>query len=70
MTRIVRPQIGPTEDYRGHQIIVRYFGPDLICEVDGEDLAAFYIDADAARRGGQRYVDDIEKDKAKAGRAA
>jgi len=64
VTRVERRQVGEAIPYRGHVIIVRFFGPDLICEVDGEDLSAFYLTAEAARKGGERFVDDVEKAKA------
>jgi hypothetical protein len=64
VARVIRPQVGPTEFYRGRALIDRACQPDVICEVDGEDLPAFYLDAESARAGGRRYVDQIEKEKA------
>lgn len=64
MTAFKRKQIGDAETYRGHTIIVRFTGPDCICEVDGEDLPPFYVDAESARAGGRRHVDEVEKSKA------
>ena len=64
MKRVIRPPIGDPELYRGHTIIVRHTQPDVICEVDGEDLPPFYIDAEAARAGGRRHIDAVEKAKA------
>lgn len=58
---IERKQIGPTETYREHTITVHYMGPDLIVRVDGKDMPAFYVDAEAARAGGRRHIDEIHK---------
>ncbi len=58
-----RKQVGETQKYRDHSIIVRAMAPDVLCEVDGASLPSFYINAEAARQGGMRYIDQIEKAK-------
>lgn len=58
-----RKSIGGPVQYKGHTIQPKYIGPDLICEVDGQEIANFYLDAEAARNAGKRYVDQIEKEK-------
>ena len=50
-----------TEKYEGANIVVRFLGPDLLCEVDGVELGGFYSDVEAAKRSGRKYVDDIHK---------
>lgn len=62
---LIREQIGPTANYRGHQIVARHCGPDLLCYVDSAELPSFYIDVEAAHRAGMRYVDQIEKEQEK-----
>jgi hypothetical protein len=61
MTGLVRPLIGAPVIYHGRKIEVRHMGPDLLCEVDGVDMNAFYLDAPAAVAGGKRYVDAVLK---------
>lgn len=56
-TKKVTRKLVRTETYREHRLEVRHLGPDLLCYVDGEDLNSFYINANAAIAGGQRYVD-------------
>lgn len=58
---IKRKQIGETLIYKKHSIVVLHCGPDLLCEVDGAELNAFYLTAKAAREAGKRYVDEIER---------
>lgn len=59
---IERKQIGPTENYKGHQITAHYIGPDCICRVDGHDVGNFYVTAEAARLAGRKHVDELEKE--------
>lgn len=63
--RFLRDQVGPSANYRGHEIVARYCGPDLLCYVDSAELPAFYSDVEAAHRAGMRYVDQIEKEQEK-----
>lgn len=56
---VARKQIGPAETYRGHIIVVRHMGPDLLCYVDGNQVGDFWLTAEAAGAGGRRYIDDI-----------
>ena len=60
---VERKQIGDTLNYRGHEIVARFLGPDLLCYVDGSELAPFYADLNAAQKAGMRHVDLIEKEK-------
>ena len=55
----VRPLIGEPVKHKGRTIEVRHMGPDLLCEVDGVDLGAFYLNSEAAVAGGRRYIDLI-----------
>lgn len=67
MSKIKRKLIR-SESYQGRTIEARWMGPDLLCFVQGVELGSFYIDAQAAIEGGQRYIDaDIkaQQDKAK-----
>ena len=60
-----RKQVGTTLKYKGHEIVVRYLGPDLLVYVDGSELSPFYEHAEAARSAGMRHVDLIEEENAK-----
>lgn len=55
---LTRPIVGDLERYRDHLISAHYVGPDLIAMVDGQELPAFYLNAEAARAAGRRFVDD------------
>lgn len=60
-----------SEPYQGRTLEARYMGPDLLCFVNGVELGGFYIDAQAAIDGGQRFVDaDIKAAKDKDAKAA
>jgi len=56
---VERKPIGDTLNYRGHKIVARSLGPDLLCHVDGSELAPFYADLNTAQKAGMRYVDQI-----------
>jgi hypothetical protein len=62
---IERKRIGEVECYRGHEIEARYMGPDLLAYVDGSQVGCYWIDAESARAGARRYVDQIEDEKRK-----
>lgn len=57
-----RAPVGKPLEYRGHTIQPAHMGPDLICYVDGSELPHFYLNAEAARIAGRRYVDQLEKE--------
>ncbi len=60
-----------SEAYQGRTLEARYMGPDLLCFVNGTELGSFYIDAQAAIEGGQRFVDaDIKALQERATKAA
>lgn len=56
-----RKQVGETETYKGHEIKVRYIGPDLLGEVDGLEMPNFYLNAEAARNACKNYIDETIK---------
>jgi hypothetical protein len=56
MSKIKRKLIR-SEIYQGRTLEARWMGPDLLCFVQGVELGSFYIDAQAAIEGGQRYID-------------
>jgi hypothetical protein len=60
MSKVTR-QLIRSETYHGRTIEARRMGPDLLCYVDGSELGSFYIDAQAAIAGGQRFVDADRK---------
>ena len=67
--RVNRMPVGEPLQYKGHTIEAKFLGPDLLCYVDGAELGSFFVDAESARKGGMRYVDQVEKEKAdKAGK--
>lgn len=57
MSAVTRRPVGDPVLYRGSSIIARYIGPDLLCEVDGNELPNFYINRTAAINAGQRFID-------------
>lgn len=68
MTMSINRTLIRSETYRGRTLEARYMGPDLLAFVDGAELGSFYIDAQAAIEGAQRFVDAQVKaaaDKAK-----
>jgi hypothetical protein len=54
---IKRKRVGDVVNYRGHEIEVRFLGPDLLCYVDGSELSPFYETLDNARKAGERHID-------------
>jgi hypothetical protein len=60
---VERKQVGETLHYRGHEIVARFLGPDLLCYVDGSELSPFYEDTNAAQKAGMRHVDQIERER-------
>lgn len=56
-----RKAIGEPVPYEGSFIQVRHMGPDLLAEVDGIELAGFYIDSEAAVLAGTKYIDSQKK---------
>lgn len=56
-----RKHVGDPESYKGYRIQPAHVGPDLICYVNGSEIPNFFIDAESARAGGRRYVDDVVK---------
>lgn len=58
-----RPIVGEPIMYKGRRIEARFMGPDLLCCVDGSEVGHFYLNAEAARKAGRQYVDQLEKDK-------
>ena len=59
---LTRKQIGKALSYKGHKIVVRHLGPDLLCYVDNVELNAFYETTENARNAGKRYVDQVENE--------
>jgi hypothetical protein len=67
----VKRKLIRSESYEGRTIQARYMGPDLLCFVDGVELGSFYIDAQAAIDGGQRFIDaEMKAAKEKAAKEA
>jgi len=62
--KIEREQIGLTQHYKGHDITVHSMPIDVLLRVNGNDLGT-YIDAEAARKGGMRYINQKVRDKEK-----
>jgi hypothetical protein len=63
---VERKLVGLPSQYKGHKIETRHMGPDLLCYVDGTEMPNFYLNAEAVRKGGMRYIDQIEAEKEKA----
>ena len=59
----VQRKILSEHKYKGRTITTRHMGPDCLSEVDGVELANFYLNPAAGRAAGERYVDQLEKDK-------
>lgn len=60
-----RKQVGDAERYHGRRLHASSMGPDLLSNVDGVELPAFYLSVEAAIAAGRRYVDDQIKEEAK-----
>lgn len=58
-----RDQIGETLNHKGSKVTVHHVGPDVIAAVDGKELPNFYLNAEAARKAGMKYIDEIQKEK-------
>ena len=58
-----REQIGQTQNYRGYSSTVHAMAPDVIAAVNGDALPNYYLNAEATRQAGMRYVDQMEKEK-------
>lgn len=52
-----RKSVGDPYIYRGHRITATHIGPDLLGQIDGEEMPNFYMDLAAVRRAGSRAVD-------------
>jgi hypothetical protein len=59
-----RKQVGDAERYHGRRLHASFMGPDLLANVDGVELPAFYLSVEAAIAG-RRYVDDQVREEAK-----
>jgi hypothetical protein len=53
----IRRKLIRSETYQGRTIEARWMGPDLLSFVDTLELSGFFIDAQAAIEGAQRYID-------------
>lgn len=47
--------------HRERNVLIGHIGPDLIAEVDGVELGAFYMDSADAHAGINRHIDAQEK---------
>lgn len=54
---IDRKPVGEPYIYRGHKITATFIGPDLLGQIDGEEMPNFYMDLAAVRKIGARNVD-------------
>lgn len=54
---INREPVGEPYIYRGYKITATFIGPDLLGQIDGEEMPNFYMDLAAVRRVGSRNVD-------------
>lgn len=52
-----RNPVGEPYIYRGYKITATFIGPDLLGQIDGEEMPNFYMDLAAVRRAGSRNVD-------------
>lgn len=59
---VERKIVGKSE-YKGSEITVRHMGPDLLGYVDGVELSGFFTNTAAAIAGGERYVDQMIKER-------
>jgi histidinol-phosphate/aromatic aminotransferase/cobyric acid decarboxylase-like protein len=60
-----RKQVGDAERYHGRRLHASFMGPDLLANVNGVELPAFYLTVEAAIAAGRRYVDDQVREEAK-----
>lgn len=52
-----RQPVGEPYIYRGYKITATLIGPDLLGQIDGEEMPNFYMDLQAVRRAAERNVD-------------
>lgn len=67
---IERAKVRPTEHYRGSDVDVVFLGPDLLCQVNGQQIGGYWLNAEAASANGRRYIDQVEDEKARKARGA
>lgn len=54
---IHRTTVGEPYMYRGFKITATHIGPDLLGQIDGEEMPNFYMDLAAVRKAGSKNVD-------------
>lgn len=59
---VERKIVGEPLQYKGHKIEARYMGPDLLCYVDNQNIGQFYLNVEAVKTAGKRYVDELTKE--------
>ena len=58
-----RKIIGEVERYNGYEVAALFVGPDLICTVDGGEIANFYTSREAAISAGKKFCDELDKER-------
>ena len=49
--------------YRGREIVVTLYGPDLLAFVDGQQCGQFWLNVGAAQKAAEQHIDQVEKEK-------
>lgn len=60
---VERKSVGEPYMYRGYKITATHLGPDLLGQIDGQEMSNFYMDLAAVRKAGSRNVDQMIKEK-------
>lgn len=60
---VERKLVGEPYMYRGYKITATHMGPDLLGQIDDQEMSNFYLDLAAVRKAGSRNVDQIIKEK-------
>lgn len=62
MSTPFRSVVGGILNYRGHQIIATFIGPDLLGYIDGNEMSNFYSDLRAVETCAKRQIDETIKE--------
>lgn len=59
---VKREQVGDPMHYRGSRITATLISPDLLGQIDGEEMPHFYMDLTALRKCAMKAVDEKIKE--------
>jgi hypothetical protein len=65
MSHIAGTPLGAPVNYRGHEIVLSFYGPDMLAYVDSGQVGDFWIDVASADAGAKRYIDRLIEEREK-----